>query len=306
MERRLGRGLETLLGGSAGAGPVLQPVGQGPADSGSPRANLPIQDVRPNPDQPRKVFDSGALEELRDSIQRHGIIQPICVRRRDKGYEIVAGERRWRAARLAGLAEIPATVLENAEDDRLLELALVENLQRQDLDPLEKAAAFKSMMSALDLTQADVADRVGMKRATVANHVRLLELPVEAQEAVVAGLISMGHAKALLALGDANAIRAAMAQTVRDELSVRALEKLVKIALSGAEGTAPGEVASGPQGGRIPAWVRDLEGRMRDGLGTRVSIQNRPGYKGQIVIRYHDRDELDRLCQVLAPKDELA
>jgi ParB family chromosome partitioning protein len=206
---------------------------------------------------------------------------------------------------MAGLTEIPATVLENAQDDTLLELALVENLQRKDLDPMEKASAFKTMMTGLDLTQADVAERVGMKRATVANHVRLLELPPEAQQAVVAGLITMGHAKALLGLGDADAVRGALAQTVRDELSVRALEKLVKRALSGAADTSQ-QAPAGPVGGRIPAWVRDLERRMRDRLGTRVSIQNRSGYKGQIVLRYHDRNELDRLCEVLAPKDELA
>ena len=223
MERRLGRGLESLLGGGGAASTSET---QERAPQGGPVA-LAITQVRPNPDQPRKVFETGALEELRDSIQRHGVLQPICVRPTERGFEIVAGERRWRAARMAGLEEIPATVLDQATDDRILELALVENLQREDLDPLEKARAFQELQKTFDLTHIDIAERVGMKRATVTNHLRLLELPVEAQEAVVQGLITMGHAKALLGLKEADAIRAALLKTVKEELSVRQLERYV-------------------------------------------------------------------------------
>jgi len=290
--------LESLLG-AGGGDPAGAATEQQTRTGGG---TIPITQVRPNPDQPRKVFETGALEELRDSIQRHGVLQPICVRSTERGFEIVAGERRWRAARMAGLEEIPATILEQAEDDRVLELALVENLQREDLDPLEKARAFQELQETFHLTHAQVAERVGMKRASVTNHLRLLELPKEAQAAVVEGLITMGHAKALLGLGEADAIRKALLKTVKEELSVRQLERLV----SGREEAAPEkEAAPSPRGGRIPAWVHDLEGRMRDNLGTRVSIQNRPGYKGQIVIRYHDREELDRLCARLAPAPEL-
>ena len=173
MERRLGRGLESLLGTGGGEPPA--PATEQAPQTGS--GTLPITQVRPNPDQPRKVFETGALEELRDSIQRHGVLQPICVRSTDRGFEIVAGERRWRAARMAGLEEIPATILEQVEDDRILELALVENLQREDLDPIEKARAFQELQEAFELTHADIAERVGMKRASVTNHLRLLELP---------------------------------------------------------------------------------------------------------------------------------
>ncbi len=299
MERRLGRGLEALLGASTDPTPT-ETAGQVAPDA---PFSLPIVKVRPNPAQPRKVFETGALEELRASIQRHGVLQPICVRKAARGFEIVAGERRWRAARMAGLTEIPATILATAVDETMLELALVENLQRRDLDPMEKARAFQELQEAFNLTQTEIAERVGMKRATVANHLRLLDLPGDAQEAVVAQLITMGHAKALLSLGSADSIRSALAKTVRDELSVRQLEQHVK---SQTASPKP-QTEDGPtsQGGRIPPWVRDLEARMRDQLGTRVSLQNRSGYKGQIVIRYHDRAELDRLCSLLAPKDEL-
>lgn len=294
MERRLGRGLESLLGGAA-----AEPQG---APGGLPES-LPLIKVRPNPGQPRKVFDSSALEELRDSIRRHGVIQPICVRRTDGGYEIVAGERRWRAARMAGLDRVPAIVLEDEGQERFLEVALVENLQREDLHPLEKAHAFKDLQQTFNLTQAQVAERVGMKRATVTNHLRLLDLPDEAQEAVAAGLITMGHAKALLSLKEPGPIRAALLKVVKEDLSVRQLERHV----AAGEAAPTGEVeAQEARAARIPPWVHEIEGRMRDNLGTRVSIQNRPGFKGQIVIRYHDRDELDRLCAQLAPADRLS
>ena len=297
MERRLGRGLESLLGGDASGAQEPRGLGGGPA-------TLPLVQVRPNPGQPRKVFETGALEELRDSISRHGVLQPICVRPAEGGYEIVAGERRWRAARMAGLTEIPAIVLEGTDRELLLEVALVENLQREDLHPIEKAHAFRELQQSCNLTQAQVAERVGMKRATVTNHLRLLDLPDEAQEAVAAGLITMGHAKALLSLKEPGPIRAALVKAVKEELSVRQLERHV----APDEGPTPSGQPEAQQakGGRIPPWVHELEGRMRDTLGTRVSIQNRPGFKGQIVIRYHDREELDRLCAQLAPADTLS
>ncbi len=292
MDRRLGRGLDTLLGGAQ--------------QEETPAAGtIPAKDIRPNPTQPRKTFDSARLEELRDSIQRHGILQPICVRRAVQGYEIVAGERRWRAARLAGLQEVPAVILDDVEDTAMVELALVENVQREDLDPIEKAKAFREMTDVIGWTQEQVAERVGMARATVANHIRLLELPREAQEAVINGLISMGHARALLGLGEEAAIKRVLAKVIRDEFSVRQVEELVRAGMGSGRKREVSGAAEGIQGGRVPAWVRELERQMRDRLGTRVSLQNRAGYRGQIVIQYHDREELDRLCAILAPKDTL-
>ena len=290
MERRLGRGLDALLGGETA--PELR-AGQ----SSLPwAASLPIEGVRPNPFQPRKVFDSEGLEELRDSIRRHGLLQPICVRGAASGFEIVAGERRWRAARLAGLREIPAVVLEEVADGQMIELALVENVQRQDLDAIEKARAFREMVDRLGLTQEEVAERVGLQRSTVTNHLRLLELPTEVQEAVVAGDITMGHARALLptATEDPEGLERLLARISREGLSVRQLERVIR-----GEGGARRE----PQA--RPPWELELEQRMRDRLGSRVTLRNGSGYRGQIVLHYHDREELDRLVEALAPLQEL-
>lgn len=265
-------------------------------DSG---VELPLDQIRPNPHQPRKVFDSSTLEELRDSIKTHGVLQPICVRGGDGRYEIISGERRWRASRLAGLATIPAVVRPDVRDEEMLELALVENIQREDLDPIEKASGYRELMERLGLTQEQVAAKVGVKRATVANHLRLLDLPERAQEAIVAGLISMGHARALAGLKDPKAVMRLLARAVRDDLSVRQVEQIVreKNRTSGREREKT-VVPAAP-------WLAEMERHIRLHLGTRVTIQNGEGYRGQIVLHYHDRAELDRLCEVLAPKDLL-
>lgn len=287
MEKRLGRGLGSLLGGASS---MAQPGGG---------TDLPLDQIRPNPYQPRKVFDSSSIEELRDSIKTHGVLQPICVRGGNGRFEIISGERRWRASRLAGLASIPAVVRPDVRDEEMLELALVENIQRQDLDPIEKASGYRELMERLGLSQERVAERVGVKRATVANHLRLLELPERAQEAISAGLISMGHARALAGLKDPKTVMRFLARTVRDDLSVRQLEHLVREKNRALGGVRERIV--------VPAapWLQDMERRIRLHLGTRVSIQNGEGYRGQIVLQYHNRSELDRLCEVLAPKELL-
>jgi len=287
MEKRLGRGLGSLLGST---GSITQEVAG---------TDLPLDQIRPNPHQPRKVFDSSRIEELRDSIKIHGVLQPICVRGGEGRYEIISGERRWRASRLAGKSSIPAVVRPDVPDDEMLELALVENIQREDLDPIEKASGYREMMDKLGLTQEAVAEKVGVKRATVANHLRLLELPERAQEAIVSGLISMGHARALAGLKDPKAVMRLLARAVRDDLSVRQVEQLVRDKNRGPGGE--------PEKTVVPAapWLKEMEQRIRLHLGTRVIIQNGEGYRGQIVLQYHDRTELDRLCEVLAPKDLL-
>ncbi|MCP3917895.1 MAG: ParB/RepB/Spo0J family partition protein [bacterium] len=294
MERRLGRGLGSLLGGETAAAEVGEPR---PEAGGA--VEIPLTQVRPNPNQPRKAFDSDQLEELRDSILAHGILHPICVRRVDGGYEIISGERRWRAARLAGLRRIPATVREDVDEDTMLELALVENVQRQDLNPLEKADGYREMMTRLGLTQEQVAAKVGLRRSSVANHIRLLDLPREAQDAVAAGLISMGHGKALLSAKKPAQALELLKEAVRKDLSVRELELRAR---RGAMPAARGEARPARE---IEPWAKEVEARIRERLGVRVRVQNGEGFRGQIVLQYGDRETLDRICEALAPRDEL-
>jgi len=292
----LGRGLDSLIAQDSGE------------SSGVSQREISIAQIRPNPMQPRKVFESGHLEDLRNSIENHGILQPICVRKVEGGYEIISGERRWRAARLAGLRTMPVVVREDVSNNEMMELALVENLQRQDLDPIEKAQGFAEMVESLGLTQEQVAAKVGLKRSTVTNHLRLLDLDEEVQEALVSGLITMGHARALLSVaGDSKDKKKALATIVRDELSVRQTERLVKggstTAPTAPETPSPAPAASGKD--RPEAWVQDLERRMREHLGVRVELTVRKGYKGLISLHFGGRDELEALVDGLAPKKTL-
>jgi len=285
MERRLGRGLGSLISKPA-------------RDEGVQELELRL--IRPNPHQPRTTFDPASLEELRNSIREHGVLQPIVVRRRDEGFEIVAGERRWRASRLAGRETIPAVVRDDVTDQQMLELALVENVQRADLDPIEKAKGFRALQAQLGLSQDQIAERVGLQRATVSNHVRLLELPAQIQEAVSRGLISMGHARALLSLRGAPAQLRLLERIAREDLSVRAVEGLVRA----PEAAAPAAVAE-PEPAPAPPWTRELQRRLERSLGTRVRITSDESCRGQIAIDFYQRADLERLLQRLAPADEL-
>ncbi len=259
--------------------------------------------IRRNPDQPRKVFDSEGLEELRLSIVRHGVLQPITVRRDGSGFEIISGERRWRAARNAGLEVIPAVVRDDVSDEVSLELAIVENIQRMDLDPVEKARGYRALMDRVGLNQEQVAERMGIKRSSVANQLRLLDLPEEALEALSQGMISSGHAKALLGLPDADAIRKALGQVVRKQLSVRETEQLTRGGgkVESPEGSTVDAKATTSQ----PAWVGEMEGRLRGALGVKVTLRNGRKYRGSITLDYADREELERICDRVAPKDSI-
>ena len=290
MERRLGRGLGSLLSSQS----------QSASEDGS-QAEIPLAKIRPNPFQPRGIFDPAALAELQKSIESHGVLQPVVVRAVGDGYELISGERRFRASQAAGRASIPAVVRNDVHDEDMLELALVENLQRADLDPLEKARGFRRLVEKLQLTQEDVAEKVGLRRTTVTNHLRLLELPGKVQEAVAERQITMGHARALLGLSDAKAQEKLCDQIVAQGLSVRAVEEQVRN-LQGRVTPVPREQKPAAQ---APAWVTDLEKRFRERLGTKVQL--RPGEKerGQIVISYHDRSELERLMELLAPRPSL-
>ena len=289
MERRLGRGLGALLGN-----PTTAEVEAG-------TCHLPVERISPNPRQPRATFDQASLQELADSIRVHGILQPVVVRRSGESYELISGERRLRAAGQAGLKEVPAIVREGVSDEQMLELALVENVQRQDLDAIERARGFKALMDTLGITQEEVARKVGLQRATVANHLRLLDLPEEAQSALGRGLISMGHARAMLGIHRREGLGPLLGRIVREDLSVRQVEELAR----DSKATRP--PARSPGQTLVPHqhWVTELQARLRETLGTKVILRNGPGYRGQIVIEYFNRSDLERLCQALAPQEQL-
>jgi ParB family transcriptional regulator, chromosome partitioning protein len=297
LERRLGRGLGSLLGQGAGE----------PAEkSAAAQLVLPLERIRPNPYQPRLTFDAEGLEELQESIRLHGFLQPVVVRKQGEFFELIAGERRLRAARALGLGSIPALIREDFPDAQMLEVALVENVQRRDLNALEKARGYARMMQDLALTQDQVASKVGLKRASVANHLRLLELPSKVQGALVEGLISMGHARALLAVDEAKAL-ALVERISREGLSVRQVEVEVRPGAAAPPAAPAAAPVLGDRGELQPQapWVAEIQRRLRDSLSARISIQNRPGYTGQIVIEYHGQDDLNRLIEQLAPSRQV-
>jgi len=286
-ESRLGRRLSDLLGSKG-------PLEAVPSETTFPRAqeatptDVPVSQVDANPFQPRADFDQSQLEELKKSILSTGILQPIVVRPAGERYQVVVGERRLRAAKELGLERIPA-IVRQAGDGELLELALVENVQRADLNPMEKAKAYRRLMQEFGMTQEQVAQRVGQERSTVANFVRLLELPKEVQDHVSRGTISMGHARALLTIADGVKQRELADRVAKEGMSVRDVEKLI------ARGEPPKTRASRKE--KSPQ-VRSLEDRLKRHFGTRVSIfegRNR----GRLVIEFYGTDDFDRLMQIM-------
>lgn len=302
-KRGLGRGLGALLPGGSLSSPSYIPVPSAPlqAQAEAPRSRVyfaaGIEDLYPSPEQPRRRFDDAKLTELADSIKVHGIIVPLVVRPRPGGgYFLIAGERRWRAAQRAGLHEIPV-VVQDVEEGEALERALVENLQRADLGPLEEAAAFQRLVDEFGLTQDEIGTRIGKDRSTVANTMRLLKLPSGVRQLVEDEALTMGHARALLGLDSAEAIEIAARKVVAKGLSVRSTEELVKKTRD-PQGDRPRP--STPAPARKSASVRDLEERLTRSLGGPVTItEDEPGKAGHIEIRYLDLDHLDRLLDKL-------
>lgn len=253
---------------------------------------LPVGDIIPGPVQPRRGFDEARLLELADSIRQHGIVQPLLVRPRGDRFELVAGERRWRAAQLAGLTEVPAMV-RSLKDAEALKIALVENLQREDLNPLEEAEAYSRLMQEFEMTQEEVSAAVGKSRPVVANTLRLLQLAPVVQQAIARGDLSAGHGRALLGLGEARGQVALAAQATERGLTVRELEKLVERWKAGGKGRGVRghSTAANPE-------ARLLEEELRRVLGTRVHL--RPGRKvGHLDIEFYGAEELDRILDRL-------
>lgn len=277
---RLGRGLEALI--------PVEPVGE----EAKSTATVPLRLIDPNPYQPRRQFDQETLEELAQSIRLHGILQPIIVRQKGRRYQLLAGERRCRAAELAGLVEIPALVKE-LSDREMMELSIVENLQREDLNPLDEALGYDQLVKQLGLTQEEVAQRVGRSRPHVANMLRLLQLPQSLQELVSRETISAGHARALLAISDPALQHRLTEIVVKQGLNVRQTEKLVKRHSGRDNANVSRETKK-----KRPAEIVDLEQRLATSLGTQVRLL--PGRKrGKIEIVYYDNDDLERLLELL-------
>ena len=261
------------------------------ADSKTGAMIVKISSVEPNMDQPRKQFDEDALMELSESIKQYGVLHPLLVSDKKDYYEIIAGERRWRAAKLAGLTEIPVIVKEFSEQE-LVEISLIENIQREDLNPVEEAMAYKRLIDEFHLKQDEIADRVAKSRTAVTNSMRLLKLSSKVQEMVIADMISAGHARALLGISD-EALQETTAMKVFDEkLSVRETEKLVKNLVS------PAKKVKTERNTAEDAIYESLEEKMKGIMGTKVSIQRKKNNKGKIEIEYYSRDELERIIDL--------
>ena len=289
----LGKGLGALIPQKTNA--AAAPVSE--ADRRRATREVPIDDVRRNGAQPRQTFDDASLTELADSIREHGLMQPILVREKAGGYEIVAGERRWRACQRAGLKVIEVIVKDLA-DDQTFEWALIENIQREDLNPIEEAEAYRRLLEGSNLTQEQLAKRVSKDRSTVANALRLLKLPEEVRRQVISGALSMGHARAVLALDDPDAMVRMGREVVKKGMSVREVERAVRSAKREAEEARepPLDPYAMLPGGKPAVERTTLDLRRR--LGTKVRIVPQ-GRKGRIEIDYTDVEELDRLVELL-------
>ncbi len=311
-ERRLGRGLEALLGrplstpdfgeGSPGTPPPDFAAAEAPAEAHDGLLLVHVYDIENNPFQPRRDFDERAIDELAESLKAHGMIQPLVVRRNGARYQLIAGERRLRAAVKAGWQQVPAQVRE-ADDRQMCEVAIVENLQRKDLNALEKAASFQQYLERYGCTQEELAGRLKIDRSTIANLIRLLELPETIQQAIRSGGLTPGHARALLPLGDEHEQVAFCRRIQAESLSVRTTEELVQRAIHSADheplavvgGEAP-KAKSRKRGGEHA----HLEHELRTVLGTKVEIKHRASGRGQIVIHFAHADEFERLRSHMA------
>lgn len=283
-KRALGKGLSALLPARGAAAP--------PAESGL--LSLPIEKIEPNPVQPRSVFQADRLNELAQSIRENGIIQPLVVRRHGDSYQLIAGERRWRAARLAGLARVPAVVQDFAED-RLMEIALVENIQREDLNPIEVAQAFERLNKQFKLSHEQIAQRTGKDRTTVTNLLRLLKLPGDIQVMLAEHRLSMGHARALLGLENPENQIEVAGRIASEGLSVRQVERLVQRMNEPRDPKPAEEAALDPN---VRAAIQELERT----LGTRVRIVSKSDQRGRIEIDYYSLEDLTRIYETIVGK----
>lgn len=285
--KALGRGLGALLSA------------EGTATATADTDEVPIDLIDPSSLQPRSLFDDAKLEELARSISTNGVVQPLILRRKGNRFELIAGERRWRAAQRAGLTKVPA-VIRTVSDDKVLEIALIENIQREDLNPIEEARAYKKLIDTLGLTQETVAERVGRDRSYVTNYLRLLRLPEDIQELLQSGRLSTGHARTLLALDHIDVQRRIARKIIEQDLSVRATERVVR--LMGKPGRE--RARSATKTPERDANLRAAENKLRRRFGTQVRIHQTGGAEaGRIELEFYNQNDLDRLYSLLMASD---
>ena len=305
VKRRLGRGLSSLIAQTSPQAAESVVKADNPVDFEN--QSIPIDSIEANPYQPRTEFDDVKLNQLKQSIEEQGILQPLLLARNDsadadKPYRLIAGERRLRAAKLANLKAVPA-VVKSANTQQMIEWALIENIQREDLNPIERANAYREYLDRFDLTQAQGAQKLGQPRATIANHLRLLDLCDEAQVLIIQGLISFGHAKVLAGLAGRPELQQEFAkQIVADNLSVRALEAVIL-----ENQNRPATTPQAPKAKVVKsAHVTELEERFLQALGTRVAIKpSKRNNRGKIVIDYYSLDDFDRIAEKLGVEYEI-
>lgn len=288
-KRGLGKGLGALIPGTA--------TRAGNFDVQTGAMELPIEQISPNPHQPRQVMDQAKLQELADSIDEHGLIQPLIVTKTEVGYQLIAGERRWRASQLAGLVTVPVIVKETTPQ-QMLELAIVENIQRADLNPLEEAEAYAQLMETFGLTQEVVAERMGKSRTDIANTVRLRDLPDEAKVALVGGEITEGHARTLLSLKEKPREQLGLLEAIKQRsLTVRQTEALAKQILSGEDALKPKRPPLSPHD-------KSMLAKFESKLGTKVELNRTDEEKGRITIHFYSEEELQAIFNAILGKDE--
>ena len=287
----LGKGLDSLIPDKKVEKIVNKPVAKEEMAAGNGQIMMKINDVEPNRDQPRKHFEEDALLELADSIKQFGVLQPLIVQKRKDYYEIIAGERRWRAAKLAGVKEVPVIVKEYT-DQEILEISLIENIQRENLNPIEEAMAFKKLINEFKLKQDEVAERVSKSRTAVTNSMRLLKLGEKVQQMIIDDMISTGHARALLAIDDEEQQYLLATKIFDEKLSVRETEKLVKDIKNPKKEQPKKEIKNS-------FIYEDLEERMKSVIGTKVHVNHKSNGKGKIEIEYYSDTELERIFELL-------
>ncbi len=285
-QKHLGKGLNALLG-SVNTTTLSDTENN---TNNTSLQNIPLTDISPNPYQPRKKWDESDLRNLIESIKANGVLQPIIVRKSTDGYQLIAGERRWRASKIAELETIPALV-RDADESEMREIALVENIHRSDLNPIERAVAYKEYIEQFNLTQSQAAEKLGDSRSVIANFIRLLELPSEIQAMLINGELAMGHARAILSVQNDELRKKLANMALAGRLSVREVERLAKKAIAG------NTLISEPKLEKEP-HILDLESKLRDELGTKVHIKTQKGgKKGKIIVEFFSLDEFDRLTE---------